>query len=284
MSRDLDAAEALARVPAFEDARVEAKLPGLTNRSYLVRNAGDRFVLRLDAAHTRAVGLDRHAELAMLERAAGEDLGPEIVYADPEQGVLVTRFLRGRTPDPNDFDDPRLLERIAGLLRRVHALEPLGKRMQALTLARAYAERLPDELRRRAATGASLTVIEAASTPPVVTACHNDVIAANLIDGDGLRLIDWEYACDNDPLFDLASLVGYHGLSEATADDLLSAYTGGIEPETRERLAGQRAIYDALSWLWFALRQSVCPDGVIADRLRVLEARLAGRDRCRPSS
>ena len=41
--------------------------------------------------------------------------------------------------------------------------------------------------------------------------CHNDVHHLNVVGGDELRLIDWEYAGAGEPLFDLASVCVYHG-------------------------------------------------------------------------
>ena len=72
-------------------------------------------------------------------------------------------------------------------------------------------------------------------------------------------LLDWEYACDNDPLFDLASLIGYHNLSDKKAHDLLSAYAGGPDPAMADLLEEQVRLYDAIQWLWLANRHMITP-------------------------
>ena len=92
--------------------------------------------------------------------------------------------------------------------------------------------------------------------------------------GERTLLIDWEYACDNDPLFDLASLIGYHDLDRTSSEALLSAYCGGTRPEYREQLALQIRIYDALHWLWLAVRQSISPGSAQAKRLDQLSQRI----------
>ncbi|MDX1481358.1 MAG: choline kinase family protein [Woeseiaceae bacterium] len=274
MSRELDPGDALQCVPHFGNARVTARLGGLSNRSFMVERGGERFVLRLDAAHTDALCIDREAELAALERAAARDLGPAVVFADADAGILLTRLLPGAPLDAAALEDASVLERVADLLRLVHALDPIGKPLRAAEIARAYYSRLPAEWRRQPAAAASLAVIEAQDTGSGLCICHNDVNAANLIDGDRLRLVDWEYACDNEPLFDLAALCGFHELGDAAVDILLSAYTGGSTAAWRERLQGQRARYDALCWLWFALRQTISPDAAIERRLDALGGRL----------
>ena len=42
--------------------------------------------------------------------------------------------------------------------------------------------------------------------------CHNDLVHSNIIDGDPVRLIDWEYSAVGDPYFDLAIVVRHHQL------------------------------------------------------------------------
>ena len=114
------------------------------------------------------------------------------------------------------------------------------------------------------------------STPDrgIVACCHNDIIARNVIDDGSLKLIDWEYARDNDPLFDVACAIGYHDLDKRRADVLFEAYTGGSSNEERERLGEQQRTYDALHWLWFAARQLVLPDPEQARRLEALQQRV----------
>jgi thiamine kinase-like enzyme len=57
--------------------------------------------------------------------------------------------------------------------------------------------------------------------------CHNDLLAANLIDdGSRLWLIDWEYAGFNSAWFDLANLAANNGFDAAQERDLLACYFG----------------------------------------------------------
>jgi thiamine kinase-like enzyme len=113
--------------------------------------------------------------------------------------------------------------------------------------------------------------------PPsdAVAVCHNDVVAQNIISTPALKLLDWEYACDNDPLFDLASLVGYHNLDERLALALLDSSAGGADAALRDRLAAQVRLYDAIQWLWLANRHRLSPNAQQAARLEVLQQRIA---------
>jgi thiamine kinase-like enzyme len=100
------------------------------------------------------------------------------------------------------------------------------------------------------------------------------VVAANIVGTSSLKLLDWEYACDNDPYFDLASLVAYHDLGSKHVGMLLDSYAGGRNPEAKERLQLQLRIYDAIQWLWLAAKHVVDPSCDHRARLEQLRHRL----------
>ena len=87
-------------------------------------------------------------------------------------------------------------------------------------------------------------------------------------------LIDWEYAGDNDPLFDLASVIGYHDFDHQRQLHLLSAYAGAVTAELQEQLADQLRLYDAIQWLWLATRHRAAPNPKQAVRLEELQQRI----------
>src|SRR4029078_1949603 len=67
--------------------------------------------------------------------------------------------------------------------------------------------------------------LEEAVGPIEVVFGHNDLLAANFIDdGQGLWLLDWEYAGFNSPLFDLGGLVSNSELSPEQEEQILSLY------------------------------------------------------------
>jgi thiamine kinase-like enzyme len=69
--------------------------------------------------------------------------------------------------------------------------------------------------------------LERLVTPLEIAFCHNDLLAANLIDdGQRLWLIDWDYAGFNSPLFDLANLASNNGFDTEMEAELLGLYFG----------------------------------------------------------
>ncbi len=277
MSGANDPRRAIARVPGWSGVAfdIEEQAGGLTNRTYRLRHGKESFILRLDAAHEPDVGLDRDCERRVLERASAAGLAPEIVFADVEAGILVTRFVRGRPWSRQDLNDRQKLILVAELLQRVHTLPGSGRRYRADSIAAVYSSKLETTPELRAFGERCARIATVSASAEEIRCCHNDLVAANIVGDESLTLLDWEYACDNDPLFDLASLIGYHDLDRRLADCLLNAYTGGVNPEHWERLETQLRIYDALHWLWLAVRQAVRPDARQAARLTELQRRIS---------
>ena len=89
----------------------------------------------------------------------------------------------------------------------------------------------------------------------VLCCCHNDLVVANIINAPETRFLDWEYACDNDPLFDLATVTAHHELTSRQRDTLLDAYFDGDGRRWRSQLDCQAEVYEALLYLWTASRQ-----------------------------
>jgi len=84
----------------------------------------------------------------------------------------------------------------------------------------AHQSALPEMLNRCA-------MLEAAVGQIDLVICHNDLLAANILDdGERLWLIDWEYGGYNSPLFDLAGLASNNALSEAQEHAMLEQYFG----------------------------------------------------------
>lgn len=270
MSPDIDAL--LQRVPFFAGRRLRTSTlsGGHNNLSLRVDADGASWVARISDA-ARPGGGGYGVEREVQQRAARAGIAPEVVYADEHAGLLISEFLPGRPLDEADLTDRRTLAAISGLLRRLHALPLSGTTYDAIGAAASYADALDDHARGDPFVARCLAIIADSDESAVAACCHNDIVACNFVLGDSLKLIDFEYAADNDPYFDLASLIGWHGLGAAESDCLLAAYAGDLSPANRDRLARQCRRFDALQWLWLAARHPV-PSS--AERAEVVKQRL----------
>jgi len=230
---------------------------GITNRNYLIRFRGRDCVLRLPGKETALLGIDRATERDATRAAAG--IAPDVIAFDPRHECLVTSFIEGRAVEASELRGPLLAE-VAGALREIHA----GRRLayafspwQRVARYRATAVRrqmpLPPGFDEVSAAAAR---ISAALGPRPSAPCHNDLLTANFMhDGSRLRILDWEYAGQGDPLFDLANLASNNGFDESDEERLLLAYFGNTDQLAALRLMRLMAAF----WeaMWAVVQQAV---------------------------
>jgi thiamine kinase len=276
MNSQLTAFEALDMVPGWdrESAAIEELKGGRTNRVYHVRSNGQECVMRLAADRSSAIDLDRTCELAILETAGEAGIAPAILYSNEDAGILMTEYLHGKVWQESDLDSGENIESLGALLRRVHALPLCCSPLDLTGIAEKHQEYLKACHDLHAFASNCVRIIRQRLMHESVTCCHNDIVAENIIDSGGLNLIDWEYACDNDPMFDLASAIGFHNFDEERQKMLLWAYAGGADSELQERLAEQVRVFDAIQWLWLATRHLRSPNSKRARRLEELQQRI----------
>ena len=81
--------------------------------------------------------------------------------------------------------------------------------------------------------------------------CNNDLLAANFLDdGERLWVIDFEYAGNNDPCFELGNVWSESNLSLEQLDELITHYYRREQPSlvARARLLGLMSKYGWTLW------------------------------------
>lgn len=265
--------EIVAELPGRPDGplRIERADGGLTNTTYRLAFEQETWMLRLTTAPSVRVGVDHGREADVLRRAAAAGLAPRVVHADPEAGILVTEWVSGQTWTAARLAQPARLVDLACTLRKVHELPPSGFLFEPRRLADSYLRMLPAGFHLYAECRRAADELGRLPGAAELRCCHNDLIAANVVGDDVPKLIDWEYACDNDPAFDLASLIEFHDLNEEVAKHLLDAYAADGRPEWRERVDLQRRVYVRLTFLWCAAYGDAVDAGTSALSRRMLE-------------
>jgi len=264
---------------ALADEAMTRLTGGLSNQAWRVEQGGQAWYARLGYEDAERLGVNRHSECALLAVVAAVGFAPDVLACDPSTGLLVTRYIEGRTWQVTDAGEPRNLARIGSLLARLHTTPPAPgiAAVSYADQARRLASTIPDgdataaALRRRA--DQAFERIE--RRQPRRALCHHDLHHLNVVDtGARLWLVDWEYGGVGDPLFDVAGFLALHELGAAETDLLLGAYGAGA-PFDREVLPEARWAFDYVQWLWYRSCLDSRPDsaGVLTER----EARLASR-------
>ena len=239
---------ALAKIPDWDNATLTPIEGGITNQSWLVEQGDRKAVLKVDAKPRGEPFSSRPEEARIQMRAAAHGLANEVIHVS--ESILMTEYVEGTIWSAGCLDVDENLDQLAGALRRLHSLPLTGRTFDAVGAARKYAANIQggdtDKIND------CLARIEAMPLPYNICCCHNDLVAANIIYVPEVRFLDWEYACDNDPFFDIATVVAHHELAPDRAMYLLNAYFDGDGERWQTQLARQTEFYDALYWLWRA--------------------------------
>jgi aminoglycoside phosphotransferase (APT) family kinase protein len=241
----------LARIPGWENAGSSVISRGSNNIAWLLTSGSRAAVLKLGLAAREFPLNTRAGEAEVQARAARAGIAPAVLYFDDE--VLLEEYVPGPAWTGKTLSLAGRLEQLCRTLKVLHALPPTGRRFPLMEAARHYYARLPGGA-DRARAERCLVTLSGVAAPETPCCCHNDLVAGNIISASGPVLIDWEYAADNDPMFDLASLVAHHRIGPAGRERLLSACFGSAAADYRERLLDSCKAYRALAWLWRASR------------------------------
>lgn len=189
-------------------------------------------MVRLSDPATALLAVDRECEVANSRRAAAVGVAPQVLGHLPGEGVLVVDYIPSRTL--TDADVALDLDRVADAVRTLHGAEPFEGvfdvfelQRRYLALAREHGLEPPAGYDDLAATAARVEAALAAHRPARVS-CHNDLLAANLLDdGERVRIIDFEYSGMGEAAFELGNLAQEAGLD----DDALAALVHAYEPD-----------------------------------------------------
>jgi thiamine kinase-like enzyme len=286
-------------VPGAGPVDIHVLRAGLVNETYRVVRDGIDHVLRVGAAQSLDLGVDRVWEARVLASAGLAGIAPAVEYCDVERGILVSRWIPGRCWSAVEVRRGSNIRKIAALLRGVHALPmpdrgrrpDFGGRMNPRgwidfyhdALERSAAPREADRAALRAAAGAHLErLTRLPAQRPVV--CHGDLHSQNVLDrAASLVLLDWEYSHASDPTWDLAGWSANNDLDDDLRRELVSTYLDRAPtPREGDRLDCMCWLYDYTCLLWsdLYLRRAAdeAPDHAAVDgvsaRARLLEARL----------
>ncbi len=216
-------------------AFVAHPLPGgLTNHNYRVDTAGGRtMVVRLSSPQSSVLTIAREDEYLNSRAAAAAGVAPQVLGYLPELSALVLDWIEGQTFDSSDLDDSATLRQVAATCRQLHSGPRFATDFDMFALTRRYLDvvldngyRLPQGYLTYRPQMDAIEQAMAQSPQPQVP-CHNDLLPANMMSGGGrLWFIDFEYAGNGDPCFELGNLCSEAHLSTERLEELIAAYYG----------------------------------------------------------
>lgn len=277
---------ALRWVPGEGPVTLRPLAAGMVNESYRVERSGRVYSMRL-AADVPGLGFDRDWECAVLECAARAGLAPAIACCEPSQGILVTEWTGGHAWTAEELRLPDNIRTLTGLVRQVHELPiPMPARIMSPAAWIAHYDRAAARAGMQSVRSAGLRFAANARLEDLAAIpsahgvlCHSDLHRLNVVAGERLVLLDWEYAHVADPYWDLAAWIANNDGTASFATQVLAGYLGrpaGEHESARLRLLIWLYDYVCLQWSELYLSQRAeAAGGPVAVRAERLAGRLS---------
>ena len=195
---------------------------GLTNRNYRVKTKNRDVIVRIPYANTTQIVHRDHEDKAMaLVEASGINL--PTVYFDAKTGLKITDTVLDLLTFSEYTGDDKIV-RTANLMRKLHGLNTcIGEDFNPIARYWMYRKQVKQALVEDQKADIILNNIQQLQRP--YTLCHNDWVPGNICFTQTQDyLIDYEYAGDNDPFFDVMSFVTENDLSQTEIDEFIVAY------------------------------------------------------------
>jgi thiamine kinase-like enzyme len=255
--------EALQNLPQFRGVGIHSytatRLGGLTNLVYCIETNHEKLIVRIPGEGTSDY-IDRATELHNARAAHLAGVSPEILWADGESGVMISRCIKAETMTGAGFNSRKGSPARAGVaMARLHnSGQEFRFRFELFSMIDDYLKilagkdtELPDGYGDVVKAAQPVKQLLAENPAPLAP-CHCDPLCENFLDdGDKMWIIDWEYSGMNDPLWDLGDLSVEGGFDDTQDMEMLRAYFGADPTEAQiGRMVIYKAMCDLLWTLW----------------------------------
>jgi thiamine kinase-like enzyme len=242
-------------------------LGGLQNSNWRITVEGTdtRYFLKIPGAGSDTF-IDRVLANEAARRAGEKGIGAELVHFDPDSGVEVIEFLEGyRACTNGDFKDVAIPHQIIDIYRVLHEGELLTvtKTMfdmidEHLAQVGELGVRLPDDA--ELILGEYRTAKSALLASGLdLAACHNDPMPGNFLVADDkpMKLVDYEFASNNERAYELALLTTEMFYTEARTIELVEDFYGRTDFSLLARVQVCGALADTKWGLWACVNQQL---------------------------
>lgn len=222
---------------------------GLTNDIYVTYINGIKCAIRVPKFDNANI-VDGNHEIAALRLIRGTGLDVEEIFFDEKTRIRVTKWTEG----VNFVEYPRneALIKVAKLMKKLHNLKLKSKyNFNPSQLLDKYKNNIKNPLYDLHDYWYLKDEINLFKDDLIL--CHNDWVNGNVIlSKDHDYLIDYEYAANNNPIFDVTSFITENNLNENDKEIFLNEY---YDKQLTEKLREKITIFENfhnLLWLLWA--------------------------------
>lgn len=231
-----------------EDYEVKDYDKGLSNHNYLLTINGEKYIVRIPMEASNHL-FNRANEAEVGKKC--QDLDLETIYFNTDTGIKITKFNEDvKDFEESDLNDEEKVIRVAKLLKKLHTKPKADIDFNPIDKLITYRNHIKNPIIDLSKYDLIISKVNKLEFETVL--CHNDVVSGNVLFSDSKDyLIDYEYAANNDPLFDVMSF-----LSENNITDLYlrarfyDVYFDEFTKETYSQLTLWEAFHNILWCNW----------------------------------
>jgi thiamine kinase-like enzyme len=232
-----------------------------TNEVFLVSDKIKQYVIKIPKAAARDL-VNRQSEYVVSQMTATAGINLAFCYFDLDSGINITPYQQNsRILTAELLQQDFIWQTAADLLRHLHhhLNQKFPQNTHIFAVIEFYqqqaADKIPPDLSGLLAWDHTLNRLreEFATMSIPMRPCHNDPILSNflLTATHKIYLIDWEYAGNNDPCWDLANFITDAQLTLLPEQQFLTHYfQRPSEPAELRRIAVYKVLSNYLWTLW----------------------------------
>ncbi len=233
-----------------EATSIERIEKGLTNQNYKITVSNQDYVLRIPYKNSEHI-VDYQAEKKALNLIKDSNIDVVTIYYDEKTGIKVTKFVE-QLEGFNENTQFDKYARVGRLMRKLHSLNTtINHEFDPLKTYATYRAFITKPLISEAIAQPYLDFIK--NNRVVSTLCHNDWVPDNIgFHQSRDYLLDYEYAGDNDPMFDVTSFLSENNITNPILrHQFLEAYFNHeYPPQLQETLLYWEAFHHILWCCW----------------------------------
>lgn len=259
---------AIAAIPGWDHQKVTRRplTGGLMNSNWLVTYEGVTYFLKVFGQGSESF-IDRSLSNQAAVTAHAQGISPRVEFFDPVAGIELFEFLDGYRPSTAaDFMRDDFRGSVVDLIQKFNSGEKLPVTKDIFAMADEHIEQ-----------GDGLGVIRPADFDWLLyqyqrakdafmasgldlVPCHNDPMAGNFMvtmSNDtiqDMKLIDFEFASNNERAYEIAAFLGEYFIDEATSVEMIERYYGEVRRDLVARVWVARAVAD-VKWGSWAVQQ-----------------------------
>lgn len=220
---------------------------GLTNDIYKAMYHGVRVAIRVPKDETKDLSTfdNEHLVLPLIQDL---NLDAKELYYDSSTRIRITQWIDNSVEFKDCSFDDKII-RSAKLIRKLHDSNIVTRNeFNPVSLLHEYRGKITHLLHPIDDYFYLTTKLQAIDNPHHL--CHNDLVSGNLLFTDDQDyLIDYEYAKDNDPLFDIMSFITENNIIDKTQREQF--YTAYFSEPLTDKIRNELMIYEAFhNLLW----------------------------------